>query len=108
MQTYVKVNDELHSAVVSGKLHDADWDGRESKEITLTATYAAAADIFKDGISWSIVQEAEDSTDSEEYDNADFSVLGDIIVHTDGTCTVCMGKPTDLEDVLEQLYGGIS
>ena len=27
--------------------------------------------------------------------------------HTDGTCTVKMGKPTDLEDAYEMIYGGI-
>jgi hypothetical protein len=30
-----------------------------------------------------------------------------LTVHIDGTCTVKMGKPTDLEDAYEILYGGM-
>lgn len=42
-----------------------------------------------------------------EYDNSEFYIRGDLTVHTDGTCTVKMGKPTDLEDAYEILYGGM-
>jgi len=109
LSTYVKIGDTQYAATIDGNVTNRSWDNRESKAITLTATYAEAAAIFSDGITWSIVQEgtAEDgTTTSTEYDNTDYSILGDIIVHTGGTCTVYMGKSTDLEDALEQLYGG--
>ena len=43
-----------------------------------------------------------------EFDNSEFCIRGDLTVHTDGTCTVKMGKPTDLEDAYEMLYGGVA
>ena len=46
-------------------------------------------------------------TVQQEYDNSEFYIRGDLTVHTDGTCTVKMGKPTDLEDAYEILYGGM-
>ena len=46
-------------------------------------------------------------TRQEEFDNSEFCIRGDLTVHVDGTCTVKMGKPTDLEDAYEMLYGGI-
>lgn len=43
----------------------------------------------------------------QEYDNSEFCIRGDLTVHVDGTCTVKMGKTTDLEDAYEMLYGGM-
>lgn len=115
MITYVKIGENKYPATIDGVLQNRSWDNRESKAITLTAAYSEAAVIFTDGIAWSIVREYASTDDSgatstvtDEYDNSAYSVLGDIVVHTDGTCTVNIGKPTDLEDVLEQLYGGES
>ena len=47
------------------------------------------------------------TTQQTEFDNSEFSIRGDLTVHVDGTCTVHMGKPTDLEDAYEILYGGL-
>ena len=41
-----------------------------------------------------------------EWDNSAFSLSGDITDHRDGTVTIKMGKPTDLEDAYEMLLGG--
>lgn len=51
--------------------------------------------------------ETQKVTHTEEFDNSDFNIRGDLTVHVDGTCTVKMGKPTDLEDAYEIMYGGI-
>lgn len=123
---YVKVNGTLYPASISGKISDREWDGRESKAITLTCDFAAANALFPDGVVWSIVSEEtvpvtnengepilDDNGDptwetaQTEFDNSAFSIRGDLTVHVDGTCTVYMGKPTDLEDAYEMLYGGI-
>ena len=123
---YVKVNGTLYPASISGKISDREWDGRESKAITLTCDFAAANALFPDGVVWSIVSEEtvpvtnengepilDDNGDptwetaQTEFDNSAFSIRGDLTVHIDGTCTVYMGKPTDLEDAYELLYGGI-
>ena len=119
MNTYIKVGDTRYPVLIDGILQNRSWDSRESKSITLTMTYAEAAAIFKDGIAWSIVQEyeapvmdesgnptGENQTVTNEYDNSDFNVLGDVVVHRGGTCTVNMGKPTDMESLLNQIYGG--
>jgi len=126
MNIFVKINNILYPATVSGRTADRDWDNRESKSITLDGDFAAVNALFPDGTAWSIVQEdtvpvvdAEENTvlDAEgnqtyetkqtEFDNSDYSIRGDLTVHTDGTCTVKMGKATDLEDAYEALYGGM-
>ena len=56
---YIKINDTLYPATVSGKMQDREWDNRESKAITLTMTYATANALFVDGLAWSIVQQDE-------------------------------------------------
>jgi len=123
---YVKVNDTLYPAGVAGKTVDKQWDDRESKEITLEADFDTVDALFQDGTAWSIVDEdtvpvfdeegnpvldenGEQTyeTKQTEFDNSEFSIRGDLTVHMDGTCTVKMGKATDLEDAYELLYGGI-
>lgn len=109
---YLKVNDKLYPATFYGKMRDVEWDDRESKTIRLEMTYEVAIDLFHvDGVSWSIVDEWVDEetgeTVQQEYDNSDFSIAGDITDHRDGTMSVKMGKPTDLEEAYELLYGGL-
>ena len=95
--TSIKINNELYPASISGKMQDHDWDDRQSKAITLTMTPAAAAELFVDGLEWSIVDE------EEEFDNSDYSIAGDITDHRDGTVTVKMGRPTALAEKTEHL-----
>lgn len=128
---YIKINDTLYPATVSGKMQDREWDNRESKAITLTMTYATANALFVDGLAWSIVQQDEvpayqkdengelvldengepiqtgTETQEIEFDNSEFTIRGDLTVHVDGTCTVEMGKLTDLEEAYELMLGGI-
>jgi hypothetical protein len=116
---------------VKGKIKDAGWNDRESKYIDLQMSAAEVSDIFKDGIDWSIVEcgskavvdTNEDGTVKydengglamvetdnyrKEYDNSDFCVLGDIVIHPDGTCTVAMGKETAEEKLITMMYGGV-
>ena len=107
--TQVQIGGSLYPAAVTGRLTDAAWNGRESKEITLSMTYADAAALFVNGAAWSIVLDVERSdgtTVQETYDNSGFSIAGDLIDHRDGTVTVKMGKPTELENALALLLGG--
>lgn len=102
--TSIKINNELYPASISGKMQDHDWNDRQSKAITLTMTPAAAAELFVDGLEWSIVD------GEEEFDNSDYSIAGDITDHRDGTVTVKMGKPTALEEaqlISDILTGGV-
>ena len=123
---YIKLNDTLYPASISGKMSDKEWDGRESKSITMTADFATVNALFPDGVAWSIVTEetipvindqGEPVLDDEgnpiyevrqtEFGNSEFCIRGDLTVHVDGTCAVKMGKATDLENAYETLYGGM-
>lgn len=119
---YVKINDVLYPATIGGRLNDKDWDNRESKFITLEMTYEDATKLFVEDLEWSIVQEVEERIEhhneetnettyetivrNEVFDNSDYSMVGDITIHNNGTITVKMGKPT-AEELLAVILGGI-
>ncbi len=108
--TYVKIGGTEYPAAINGKLADREWDGRDSKAITLTMGYSEAVALFVNGIAWSIVQResvpaldengqptGETTEQVSEFDNSDYSVAGSITDNRDGTVTCKMGKKTDLE-----------
>ena len=100
----IRIGQSIYPASVSGKIQDHEWNDRQSKAITLTMTPAAAAELFVDGLEWSIVD------GEEEFDNSDYNIAGDITDHRDGTVTVKMGKPTALEEaqlINDILTGGV-
>lgn len=115
--TFVKINDTLYPATISGRVQDKDWDNRESKAITLEMDYATAVNLFVDGLAWSIVMQEEvpvldengEQTGTEmqetEWDNSEFDVAGSITNHRNGTITAKMGKITDAE-ALAIILGG--
>lgn len=117
--TYIKINETLYPATVSGRMADKDWDNRNSKSIKLEMTYAEAVALFADGIKWSIVQREEVPTFGEngvqtgtetrdtEFDNSEYNLAGDITDHRDGTVTVKMGALTELEEAYEIMLGGV-
>ena len=129
--TYIKINETLYPATVSGKMADREWDNRESKSITVEMDYATANGLFVDGLAWSIVEQNEVPTyqmddngeivlnedgnpiqtgteiQETEWDNSEFSLAGDLTDHRDGTITVKMGKLTELEEAYEIMLGGI-
>ena len=111
---YFKTNNTEYPASIAGKMADRDWDNRESKAITIEATYAEAAQLFVDGLSWSIVQRdivpvygddgnptGETTEHVQEWDNSDFCVAGSITDNRNGTCSCKMGKKTELEILRE-------
>ena len=112
---YFKANNTEYPASIAGKVTDRDWGGRESKAVTLEMTHAAAAQLFVDGLSWSIVQRdtvpvygtdgnptGATEEQVQEWDNADYCVAGPITDNRDGTITAKMGKRTELELLREQ------
>ena len=107
---YFKANNTEYPASIAGKVTDRDWDGRESKSVTLEMEYTAASQLFVDGLSWSIVQRdivpvydkdgkptGETEEQVQEWDNSDYNVAGSITDNRNGTCTCKMGKKTQLE-----------
>lgn len=128
----VKINGYVFdNAYIEGRVIDSAWDSRESKSITLSdVTLQNIVDIFKNDTPWSIlITEVQDipvvddnghiQTDEngeiviqsvehvDEYDNSEYSMLGDITIHPDGSVTVKMGKLTELETAYMQLIGGV-
>ena len=113
--TYIKINDTLYPAIINGNVKDRAWDDRESKTITLEMTHAEAAALFVDGLAWSILMDVEKEqedgstvTVQEEYDNSDYSMAGSITDNRDGTLSVKMGKPTQIETLESQITGTIT
>lgn len=118
MAIYVEINGIQYPASITGRIHDKDWDNRESKAITLEMSYSDAFNIFTNDIEWNIVQDVEETVElideetnevtyetvinKESYDNSDYSIAGDIIDHRNGNITVKMGKPT-AEEILSML-----
>ena len=107
---YFKTNNTEYPASIAGKMADQEWDNRESKAIMLEITYAEAAKLFIDGLSWSIIQRdtvpvygedgnptGETTEQVQELDNSDYCVAGPITDNRDGTCTCKMGKKTEVE-----------
>ena len=113
--TYVKINGTTYPAVINGNHIDREWNDRESKTITLEMAYADAIALFVNGLAWSILmdveQEQEDGsivTVQEEYDNSEYSMAGSITDNRDGTLSVKMGKPTQIETLESQITGTIT
>lgn len=127
---YIKVCDNLYPAEINGRVADRDWDNRASKYIKLKMGVAEAMELFKDGVEWAIVEAGttlaasvddegnvvfdnegeliyEETEFRHEYDNREYCVLGDIVIHPDGTCTVAMGKETTEEKLITMMYGGV-
>ena len=117
--TYIKINETLYPATISGKVADKDWDNRASKSITLEMDYATASALFVDGVTWTIITEQEVPTYDEngeqigsevqetEFDNSDYCIAGDITDHRDGRITVKMGALTEVEQAYELMLGGM-
>ena len=129
--TYVKIQNKLYPAAISGQVSDRSWDSRESKALSLDLDYETAKELFVDGITWSIVEQWETPVyemdekggyvldehgepvqvgtemQQTEWDNSAFNLAGDLTDHRDGTITVKMGKLTDLEEAYELMLGGI-
>lgn len=130
--TYFKSGTTIIEARIEGKKQDAEWDNRESKTIySHDIDPQVALQFFTDNMEWSIIDQQQvvsyvidEATGEEvldesgnpitktqiqnvEYDNSDFNMLGSITIHRDGSIAVVMGKPTELEEAYEMLYGGI-
>lgn len=101
---------EYPAEKIDAKNKNISWDGRDTAAITLPMTHAQAVSLFVDGLAWSIVQRnvwpvydkqgqptGKTTTETQTFDNSDYSVAGSITDNRDGTVTVMMGKHTELE-----------
>lgn len=115
---FVKINGNQYPATIRGRISDQDWDNRDSKAITLKMTYEEAIVTFVDNVHWSIIHQPDSYYDPYadktitpnpiEYDNSDYSVAGSITDNRNGTVTVKMGKPTEVEALQAQLANAVT
>lgn len=119
VKTMIKVGGTLYPTVsLRGTAPDAAWSGRHSIAVRLRMSYADAAALLPDGVAWSVVQRTEypaqkldengtpvmeTVTQDTETDYSAWSLSGAITDWRDGTVTVKMGQPTELETVLAEL-----
>lgn len=120
--TYIKVNNTLYPATIDGRIADYEWDRRDTKSITLNMTYVEVLALLPDNTAWAIVQKdtvqkiGEDGQPmvdtsgnpvteevTTEFDNSEYSMSGVIRDNRDGTVTIKMGKPTEIENILSEL-----
>lgn len=125
--TYIKVNNTLYPAKIDGRIADYEWDRRDTKSITLSMTYAEVLALLPDNTPWSIVQKdtvqkigedgqpmVDDSGNpvteevTSEFDNSEYSMSGVIRDNRDGTVTIKMGKPTEIENILSELESEVN
>lgn len=110
MSTSVIIHEVEYPAEISGVLQNPKWDRRDTKSITLEMTHAQAVSLFVDGLAWGIKQvntypvfddkgqpTGKTTTETQTFDNSDYSVAGSITDNRDGTVTILMGKHTELE-----------
>ena len=89
---YIKVNNELYPAEISGYMQDPYWDNRPSKSIKVRMDYFTASHLFTNDAQWSIVQvNDENNEEVDEWDNSNYNIAGEIIDHRDGFLTIKMG-----------------
>lgn len=101
----IKVNGTLYPAALTGSDPDRGWDGRHSVNIRLQLPYSSVIALLPGDTAWSIVETAEDGTQTET-DMSAFCVSGDVTDHRDGSCSIKMGQLTELEETLALLLGG--
>jgi hypothetical protein len=111
MSTSVIIHEVEYPVIeINGMFKNPSWDSRDTKAIHLSMTHAQAVSLFVDGLAWSIKQvntypvfddkgqpTGETKTETQTFDNSDYSVAGSITDNRDGTVTCMMGKPTETE-----------
>lgn len=89
----------LCPTTVKAAVHPYPSDGRIWRRITVVASIEEAKTSFVDDIQYrhEWESEANGATEIRQEDLSEFCLAGDIVDHRDGTVTVYMGKPTELE-----------
>ena len=105
MSTILKANNTETPCEAAEHYRDSAW-GRPTCTVTIKASTAEIAALLPSNAPWSLI-EREDVLDElgaptgqtvdHERDMSDYSLSGDITDHRDGTVSIKMGKPTEVE-----------
>ena len=118
MTRFVVVNGKDYPVKeITGRMSDSEWEGRETKTITMETTYTDIKKLFKDNTSWAIKCHYEpDEKEKEEgkepfdevFDNSDFLMSGKIVDTRDGFMSITMGKLSEMESLISDIYGSVN
>lgn len=105
MSTYLKANNTETPCEAAEHYRDSAW-GRPTCTVTIKASAEEIAALLPNNALWSLI-EREDALDDSgsptgqtvdhERDMSEYSLSGDITDHRDGTVSIKMGKPTEME-----------
>lgn len=108
MSTYLKANNTETPCEAAEHYRDSAW-GRPTCTVTIKASAAEIAALLPNNAPWSLI-EREDALDESgmptgqtidhERDMSEYSLSGDITDHRDGTVSIKMGKPTEVESAV--------
>lgn len=111
MSTILKANNTETPCEAAEHYRDSAW-GRPTCTVTIKASAAEIAALLPNNAPWSLI-EREDVLDElgaptgqtvdHERDMSAYSLSGDITDHRDGTVSIKMGKPTEVEALRAQL-----
>lgn len=111
MSTILKANNTETPCEAAEHYRDSAW-GRPTCTVTIKASAAEIAALLPSNAPWSLI-EREDVLDESgmltgqtvdhERDMSEYSLSGDITDHRDGTVSIKMGKPTEVEALRAQL-----
>ena len=111
MSTFLKANNTETPCEAAEHYRDSAW-GRPTCTVTIKASAAEIAALLPNNAPWSL-SEREDVLDENgmltgqtvdhERDMSEYSLSGDITDHRDGTVSIKMGKPTEVETLRAQL-----
>lgn len=116
MAQFLKVNGQEYPVTYIGKYQNADWGGRSTQTLYLQMTHAEIAALLPAGTPWSIIrrdtvpiydEETREQTGTQEIETEEdmsaYSMSGAITDYRDGTVSITMGKPTEVEALRSQL-----
>lgn len=108
MSTILKANNTETPCEAAEHYRDSAW-GRPTCTVTIKASAAEIAALLPNNAPWSLI-EREDVLDESgaptgqtvdhERDMSEYSLSGDITDHRDGTVSIKMGKPTEVESAV--------
>lgn len=111
MSAILKANNTETPCEAAEHYRDGAW-GRPTCTVTIKASAAEIAALLPNNAPWSLI-EREDVLDENgmltgqtvdhERDMSEYSLSGDITDHRDGTVSIKMGKPTEVETLRAQL-----
>lgn len=102
MSEFIKVNGQEYPAEVIYLYKDRSWNDRDVRNVFLNLPYDQVVALMPTSTKWSSILKGDDVV-VEETDMSEFSIAGQVMDYRDGTVSIKMGKPTEVETLRAQL-----